>query len=371
MDTMEAETATLYDLLGRHWSVGAAVTSAAFDAAGEAAAFALADGSLAIAPLIDSEPPKDRCRIALDGGRSTISPRRKPVPPLTKVVISDGLLHLASVEPSGFIASDGSQLLHVSASGVTRQGAKFGTPIDLVTPVHAGGILAASGGSVIHCDSNGDIGWLQERAGGNSSAMAVSRDGRSFAIGADGCLLVRAFGPRPEPTASFALGSISTLSWSPDGSWLAMSSAKGGILLLRLSDERIVHISSYPASVTSLSWSADSGVLVTSGAYRIIAWDVSSLGEGSEPPKSLSTGRGGFVLVETVDMHPGRRLVAAGYGDGRVVVARIGEPDELVVKPPGGRAVQTLRWSDDGQHLAVGTRDGEAAIVTFPPQIFK
>jgi WD40 repeat protein len=371
MDTMEAETATLYALLGRHWNVGAPVTDATFDAAGQAVAFALADGSLAIAPLADSEPPKDRYRMALDGGRPTISPRRNPAPPLTKVVISDASLHLASIEPDGFIASDGSQLLHVSASGVTRQAAKLGPPIDLVAPVNAGGVLAASGGSVIYCDSNGDVGWLQERAGGRSSAMAVSPDGRSFAIGADGCLLVRAFGLRPEPTATFAFGFISSLAWSPDGSWLAMCVEEAGIVLLRLSDVRTVRMPSYPASVGSLSWSADSRVLATSGAYRMIAWDVLSLDDGSEQPTSLSTGRGGFILVEAVDVHPGRPLIAAGYSDGRVVVARIGHPDELVVKPPGGGAVQALRWSADGQHLAVGTCGGEAAIVTFPPQIFK
>ena len=103
----------------------------------------------------------------------------------------------------------------------------------------------------------------------------------------------------------------------------------------------------------------------------MVAWDISSLDDESERPISVATGRAGFVLVEAVDVHPGRPLVAGGYGDGRVVVARIGESGELVVKPPGRGAVQALQWSRDGQHLAVGTRDGEAAIVTFPPHIFK
>jgi hypothetical protein len=76
-------------------------------------------------------------------------------------------------------------------------------------------------------------------------------------------------------------------------------------------------------------------------------------------------------LAETVDTHPERPLVAAGYGDGRVVVSKIGEPDELVVKPPGRGGVQALGWSPDGQHLAFGTSDGDAAIVTFPSHIFK
>ena len=153
MDTMEAETVTLYELLGRHWTVGAPITSTAFDAAGQVVAFALADGALAIAPLADIEPPQDRCRIALDGGRATISPRRKPVPPLTKVAISDARFHLAPIGTSSFIASDCSRLLSVSASGVTQPAANHGSPIDLIAPVQAGGILVASGGSVISYDS--------------------------------------------------------------------------------------------------------------------------------------------------------------------------------------------------------------------------
>ncbi|WP_407193204.1 WD40 repeat domain-containing protein [Bradyrhizobium sp. STM 3566] len=373
MDTMEAEagSATLYDLLGRHWKVGAPVTNVAFDAAGKAVAFALADGSLAIAPLVDSEPPIDRCRIALDEGRATISPRRNPVPPLTRVVISDGRLHLASVKPSGFIASDGGELLHVSTAGVTRQISRLRAAIDLVVPVCAGGVLVSSGGSLIHYQPNGEIGWVQERGGGNSSAMAVSPDGRSFAIGADGCLLIRSFGARPEPAASFDVGLVSTLSWSPDGSWLAASVENAGVVLVRLADAWIVRIPTYPANVASLSWSADSRALVTSGAYRIIAWDVSSLIDDSQKPTSLATGRARFVLADTVDIHPERQLVAAGYADGVVAIAKIGHSDEMVVRPPGGGAIHALQWSSDGQHLAVGTSEGEAAIVTFPPHVFK
>ncbi|MCP1845455.1 WD40 repeat protein [Bradyrhizobium sp. USDA 4524] len=369
MDTMEAETATLYDLLGRHWTVRAPVTSTAF--AGDAVAFALTDGALAIAPLTDIERPQDRCRIALDGGRATISPRRKPVPPLTKVVISDAPLHLASIGSSGFVANERSRLLGVSPSGVTHLIADHGSAIDLVAPVQAGGILAASGGSVIFYDPNGEVGWLQERAGRNASALAVSSDGRRFAMGVDDCVLVRAFGARPEPVASFELGPISNLAWSPDGSWLAASIVGTGVVLVRLADARIVRISSYPGNNSSLAWSTDSRVLVTSGAYRIIAWDISSLSDDSERPASLSTGHARPVLVDAIDIHPEGQLIAAGYRDGMVVVAKMGESDELVVKPPGGGAVHALRWSADGQHLAFGSDNGEAAIITFPSHIFK
>lgn len=371
MDTMEAETATLYNLLGRHWTVGAPVTSTSFDPAGQAVAFALADGALAIAPLTDIEPPQERYRMPLDGGRATILPRRKPVPPLMKVIVSDVSPHLASLGTSGFTASDHGRLLHVSASGVTTLVANHGSAIDLLAPVQDGGILAASGATIIFYDSNGDVGWLQQRTGGDASAMAVSPDARRFALGADDRLLIRTFGPRPEPAASYEVGSVSALSWSPDGRWLAAAVAKAGIVLVRLADARIVRLPNYPATVASLSWSFDSRLLVTSGAYRIVAWDLSTLVGDNERPASLTTGRAGLVLAETVDTHPERSLVAAGYGDGRVVVSKIGEPEELVVKAAGRGGVQALRWSPDGQHLAFGTSDGDAAIVTFPPYIFK
>lgn len=370
MDTLEAETATLYELIGRNWTLSAPVTDAAFDAAGQAVAFALADGALAIAPLRDAEPPQDRCRIALDEGRTTISPRRRPVPPLTSVVLGDAPLHLSPFGTSGFIAGEHGRLHRVSASGMIEGAADDGPPIDLVAAVAHGGVLVASKGAITYRDSKGDVGWRAPLPVGDLSAIAVTQDGRRVALGADGRLLVRTFGPQSE-VASLELGPISALSWSADGSWLAASVVEAGIVLVRAADARVIRIPGYPATVSSLAWSADSRVLVTGGGYRIVAWDVAGLDGERERPTNVVTGRAGFVLVQTVAVHPARPLVAAGFGDGRVTVSRIGQPDELEVKPPGRGAVSALQWSRDGQHLALGTSDGEAAVVTFPPHIFK
>src|SRR5438105_15949197 len=96
MDTMEADSTTLYGLLARHWRLGAAVERLAFDEAEEAVAFGLADGRMAIAPIEDAEPPQDRYRQAIDSGRATISPRRRPVPPILQLAIDAPPLHLAA-----------------------------------------------------------------------------------------------------------------------------------------------------------------------------------------------------------------------------------------------------------------------------------
>lgn len=371
--TTKEERVTLYELLGRHWSTGAPVTDAVFDPPGEAVAFALADGALATVPLSDPEPPADRTRVALDdGGRRTISPRVKPVRPLTKAIVSDDAPLLAAFGTSGFTVTNRDKLLQVSASGVAHVVANHVSSIDLLAPLSNGGVVVASGGTITFYGSNSNVDWRLQHAGG-PTAIAVSRDRQRFAMGIDGVVLVQAFGLQSdcEPASSYELGPVSNLSWSPDGAWLAASVAKATIALVRLKDSKVFRIPNYPAEVTSLSWQNDSRMLLTSGGYRIVTWDVCSLDDRSERPMSAATGHSRLVLVGAVDAHPSRPLVAAGYDDGRIVVAKIGEAEELVVKPSGHGAVQALRWSRDGQHLAVGTRDGEAAIVTFPPHIFK
>ena len=77
------------------------------------------------------------------------------------------------------------------------------------------------------------------------------------------------------------------------------------------------------------------------------------------------------MVVERVAAHPSRDLIAAGYANGQVGVMRLGQRDELLVRQDGGGAVTALAWSPDGEHLALGTADGLAAVVSFPPHLFK
>jgi hypothetical protein len=92
---------------------------------------------------------------------------------------------------------------------------------------------------------------------------------------------------------------------------------------------------------------------------------------GGDTEGALQTGRPGLVVVDTVAAHPRRDLLAVGYANGMVNLVQIGRRDELVVLADGGGAVTALAWSDDGEQLAIGAADGSAALVGFPPQMFK
>jgi hypothetical protein len=67
--------------------------------------------------------------------------------------------------------------------------------------------------------------------------------------------------------------------------------------------------------------------------------------------------------VEVVACHPKQEVVAAGYGDGLVLLVRMENGAEILAKRPGAAPVTALAWSADGKLLAFGTEAGEAGIL--------
>jgi WD40 repeat protein len=66
-----------------------------------------------------------------------------------------------------------------------------------------------------------------------------------------------------------------------------------------------------------------------------------------------------------VAAHPTHDAIAAGFGDGLVVMADINSARILPVAAPGRGAISALAWSPDGTQLAFGTETGFAAVVDF------
>ena len=120
-------------------------------------------------------------------------------------------------------------------------------------------------------------------------------------------------------------------------------------------------------------WSADGETLVTSGAFRIIAWPLGDLKTNGATPtaSALETGKPSLVAIEAVASHPNEPLIAAGYENGMLILTKIGSKDELIIKNEGDGAIKHLDWSRDGGYLALGSDRGLAAIVELPEQLFK
>ncbi|WP_428031724.1 WD40 repeat domain-containing protein [Ancylobacter sp.] len=374
MSTTEAETSPLFALLARQWRLDAEVQACAFTRDGARLAFALGDGTLALASMDDPEAAGTRWHMSIENGRSTIAPRARPVAAPVKVSVGEGPLRLAAFGPSGFLLGGATgRVVRVEADGAVRvvvEHDRGGVDAMATSPASLSDQAAfvAASGSVTRYHANGYTARAMARYDGTARTVAVSPDGQSVTLGFEARLSIVDVASGAREPFEIAGGPVEALSWSPDGRRLAAGLLDGGVALIDIADRRLLRLPDYPAPVRTLDWSDDSRQLVTGGAFRTIVWAV---GQGSERPGTLETGRSGFVAVEAARLHPRLPLVAAGYENGMIVVMAIGHRDELVIRDPAPGGLRDLRWSPDGEHLAFHAAQGWAGVIDVPTHMFK
>jgi hypothetical protein len=74
------------------------------------------------------------------------------------------------------------------------------------------------------------------------------------------------------------------------------------------------------------------------------------------------------VKVMQVAFHPKLPVLAQGYEDGVLLLCRIPDGAEIVVRAPplGGGAISALAWDKSGRKLLFGTEDGGAGLLDMP-----
>jgi WD40 repeat protein len=148
---------------------------------------------------------------------------------------------------------------------------------------------------------------------------------------------------------------------SPDGRFVVTTMQEPMLHGWRLMDRQHMRMSGYAARVASLGWTAGGRFLATSGSTQIILWPFQAKdGPMGKQPRLLAPSE---HRVEVVACHPRQDIVAAGYGDGMVLLVRVDDGAEILAKKPGEVPVTALAWSFDGTLLAFGTESGEAGII--------
>jgi WD40 repeat protein len=148
---------------------------------------------------------------------------------------------------------------------------------------------------------------------------------------------------------------------SPDGRFLVTAMQEPMLHGWRLVDRQHMRMSGYAARVMSLSWSAGGDWLATSGATQLVLWPFQSKdGPIGKTPRLLTPSG---HRIDVVACHPRTDVIAAGYNNGLVLLARIEDGAEILAKKPGAAPVTALAWSGDGRLLAWGTESGEAGII--------
>ena len=69
--------------------------------------------------------------------------------------------------------------------------------------------------------------------------------------------------------------------------------------------------------------------------------------------------------ASAVACHPKQDIFAAGYSDGTVLMVRMEDGAEILVRRNGTAPVAALAWNAKGTHLAFAAEDGYGGLLEF------
>jgi len=150
--------------------------------------------------------------------------------------------------------------------------------------------------------------------------------------------------------------------FSPDNKFLVTAMHEPALHGWRLADNRHMRMSGYPGRVKSMSWSAGGKFLATSGADTVIMWPFASKdGPMGKEPAMLAPLQS---RVTAVACHPKQDILACGDEDGTVLMVRLNDGAEILLRRPGSSPTTALAWNAKGTLLAMSDEEGDAGI--FP-----
>ena len=282
-----------------------------------------------------------------------------------------------AAHPEGAIlvaASDGRRIVTGGDDGrlvaTTADGAHAtlhetgGAWIDAVALHPGGGLAFASGRRVTARDDKGRPKTLELASTVRGLAFAP-KGYRVAAAHYNGATLWYP-GLEAEPELLDWKGSHLDVTVSPDGRFVVTSMQESALHGWRLQPSRgHMRMSGYSAKPRSMSWSFGGAWLATSGAEAAIVWPFGSKeGPTGKPPRECGVRP---AKVTRVAFHPNVNVLAIGYEDGCILMVRLEDGQELLVRPAAeGGSVTALGWSRKGQRLAFGTREGRAGLLDLP-----
>jgi WD40 repeat protein len=156
-------------------------------------------------------------------------------------------------------------------------------------------------------------------------------------------------------------GSHLSVTFSPDNKFLVTAMHEPALHGWRLADNRHMRMTGYPGRVRSMSWSAGGKALATSGADTVILWPFASKdGPMGKQPGMLAPLQ---ARVTVVACHPRQDILAAGYGNGTILMVRMTDGAEILVRRHNDIPVSALAWNASGTLLAFSDETGDGGLL--------
>jgi WD40 repeat protein len=158
-------------------------------------------------------------------------------------------------------------------------------------------------------------------------------------------------------------GSHLAVTVSPDNRFLVTAMQEPALHGWRLADAHHMRMSGYSARVRSMAWTADGEWLASSGSEQLILWPFQGKdGPMGKQPRMLAPAA---ARAMTVACHPRQGIAAVGYSDGMLLMVRLDDGAEILVRQPSGGPISAIGWDATGARLGFGTEDGHAGILAL------
>ncbi len=330
----------LLDSRGLSRDLGAWVVGLAFGRDGASCGFGLGDGTVRIARV--AAPAEDWTTAEAHGG---------------------ACLAFCADARTGFLSGgDDGRLVQVTPDGTPTEIAKFGSRWIEHVAAHESGLRAAAVGKALHL-LDGDGKPLKSLAHPSAvGGVAFDTKGKRVAASHYGGASLWFVGSKEDkPRLLEWKGSHGAIAISPDGTHVVTAMQENALHGWRLADGQHMRMSGYPSKTRSLSFTAKGRWLASSGADAVVLWPFFGGGPMGKAPTELAGGDGVFCTF--VACHPQQEVIAAGFGDGLVLLSDVATGRVMPVAAPGRGAVSAIAWSPQGTHLAFGTETGFAGLV--------
>lgn len=153
------------------------------------------------------------------------------------------------------------------------------------------------------------------------------------------------------------------ISFHPEGDFIATRMRDPALhgWCLREGGEHVMD--GYPGAVRSVSWSSTGQWLASSGSRYLALWPVR---QAQNPLSNVPVLLAGYKVEATaVACHPRHAVAAVGYADGAVLLIRVEDEAEMLLKNASGAPVSAMAWKSDGSAIAIGCEDGVGRIISF------
>ena len=224
-----------------------------------------------------------------------------------------------------------------------------------------GKLLATATGKVVSLwNDAGELAHKFEPQAATIAALSWDKPGRDLAAATQGAVCMHRVEPPQFTQRRYAWpAACLTASFSPNGKVLASGTQDGTVHFWNLATGKDSQMRGYGSKVTLTDWSANSRFLATAAGNDVIVWDFGGKGpEGSHPLEF----KGHTERITALAFQPnGPWLVSAGR-DWRLSLWQPGKETVAVDAHLTGGEITALRWSPDGQRLAVGESKGRVTL---------